>query len=149
MKKLKYLVIHCSATPEGRDVKAATIVKWHTDPKPTGNGWKVPGYSNIIELDGTVVNIVKYNNDGWVQTDEVTNGASGYNSESRHICYVGGTDKSGKPKDTRTPQQTKALAEYCKNMQKLHPDIIILGHSDLNPAKACPSFNVKEWIKTI
>jgi N-acetylmuramoyl-L-alanine amidase len=149
MKKLKYLVIHCSATPEGRDVKARQIIKMHTDPKPQGNGWRVPGYSKVIELDGTVVSLVGYNNDAWVQMDEVTNGAAGYNSESRHICYIGGVDKDLKPKDTRTAAQIKALEEYCIKMKKQHPDIIIIGHTDLNPNKACPSFNVKKWFKEV
>ncbi|RHB24096.1 lysozyme, partial [Bacteroides stercoris] len=32
MAKLKYLVIHCTATPEGREVSSADIRKWHTSP---------------------------------------------------------------------------------------------------------------------
>lgn len=149
MKKLKYLVVHCSATPEGRGIKAETIKLWHTHPKPVGNGWRVPGYSDIIELDGTVVNIVDYNNDGWVQLDEVTNGARGYNSESRHICYVGGIDITGDPKDTRTFAQSISLQEYCMKLKIDNPDMEVIGHNDLNPNKACPSFNVKEWFKEL
>ena len=32
MGKLKYLVIHCTATPEGREVSGAEIRAWHTNP---------------------------------------------------------------------------------------------------------------------
>ena len=31
-KPMKYLVIHCTATPEGREVSSADIRHWHCDP---------------------------------------------------------------------------------------------------------------------
>ena len=149
MKKLQYLVIHCTGTPEGRNDKAEDVVAWHTAQPPVGFGWKRPGYSNIIELDGTLVNVRAYNNDGWVQADERTNGARGYNDVSRHICYIGGQDKYGKTKDTRTAEQIDVLAKYCIATRLGHPDVEIIGHTDLNPGKDCPSFNVKEWFKKV
>lgn len=40
MGKLKYLVIHCTATPEGREVSGAEIRAWHTNPvSKGGRGW--------------------------------------------------------------------------------------------------------------
>lgn len=144
-KKLKYLVIHCSDTPAGRNVKAATIVKWHTDPAPRGRGWKVPGYSNIWELDGTMANIRQYNDDGWVQSGEITNGALGYNDVSRHVCYVGGW----KGQDTRTVAQKEAMKRYVLNFLRKHPGCEVVGHRDLQKGKACPSFDVKAWVKEI
>jgi N-acetylmuramoyl-L-alanine amidase len=151
MKKLEYIVVHCTVTPEGRDVKAETVVKWHTDPTPTGNGWMRPGYSNIIELDGTLVNVFRYNNDGWVQADEVTNGAKGYNAKSRHICYVGGVERNNikVAKDTRTLAQIETMKNYLIKAKTEHPHVKIIGHNDLNPDKACPSFNVKEWFAKV
>lgn len=148
-KLLQYLVLHCTATPEGRNIKADDVIAWHTAAPPVGFGWRRPGYSNIVELDGTLVNIRHYNNDGWVQADERTNGARGYNDISRHICYVGGLDKYGKPKDTRTAMQLETLEKYCIATRLGHPHVEIIGHHDLNPGKACPGFDVKKWFADV
>ena len=51
MAKLKYLVIHCTATPEGREVSSADIRKWHTSPvSQGGRGWKQVGYLSLIHI---------------------------------------------------------------------------------------------------
>ena len=127
MAKLKYLVIHCTATPEGREVSSADIRKWHTSPVAQGGN----------------------NEDAQVDPWEVTNGAKGYNSVSRHIVYAGGVEKDGKtPKDTRTGCQKKALEKYVKDFHRKFPDVRIIGHNEL-AAKACPSFDVQEWLKEI
>ena len=63
MKKLQYLVIHCTATPEGREVTAAQIRRWHTSPKPAGRGWKQVGYTKMYHLDGSAEQLVANNND--------------------------------------------------------------------------------------
>ena len=89
-KPMKYLVIHCTATPEGREVSAADIRHWHTDPvSKGGRGWKQVGYTDLIHLDGSVERLVENNEDANVDDWEVTNGAAGYNSVSRHIVYAG------------------------------------------------------------
>ena len=54
MGKLKYLVLHCTATPEGREVTADEIRRWHTSAPPVGRGWKQVGYTDMIHLDGRV-----------------------------------------------------------------------------------------------
>ena len=147
---LKRLVIHCTATPEGREVTAADIRHWHTDPvSKGGHGWKQVGYTDLIHLDGRVERLVKNNEDLIVDPWEVTNGASGYNSTSRHIVYAGGCDKQMKPKDTRTEAQKKALEAYVKDFHHRFPTVQIVGHNQLNPSKACPSFNVKKWLNEI
>lgn len=149
MAKLQYLVIHCTATPEGRKVSAAEIRRWHTSPvSKGGRGWSRVGYTDIIHLDGSVERLHDNNDDGNVDAFEVTNGAKGYNSISRHIVYVGGVDKNGKPKDTRTKEQKQAMSEYVKEFHAKFPDVKIIGHNEIAP-KACPSFNVQKWLKTI
>lgn len=47
MLPIKFLTIHCAATPEGRDVKAATISDW--DKAKFGQ----TSYHHVVELDGT------------------------------------------------------------------------------------------------
>lgn len=163
MAKLKYLVIHCTATPEGRDVTASDIRRMHTSPVSAGGrGWKQVGYTDLFRLDGSVERLVDNNEDANVNPWEVTNGAKGYNSISRHIVYAGGCDKSMKPKDTRTCEQKKAMARYVLDFHQRFPDVKIIGHRDLSPdlngngkiesfewQKACPSFEVSEWLKSI
>ena len=150
MTKLKYLVLHCTATPEGREVTGADIRRWHTSPVSNGGrGWKQPGYTDIIHLDGTVERIVDNNEDANVDPWEITNGAKGYNSVSRHVVYAGGCARDGKtPKDTRTPAQLKAMEAYVKHFHKRFPGVRIIGHNEV-AAKACPSFDVQKWLKSI
>ena len=147
--ELQYLIIHCTATPEGRAVTSNTIRRWHTSPPPQGRGWKQVGYSDMIHLDGRVENLVSYNENDIVEPWEITNGAKGMNAISRHVVYVGGTDKSGKPKDTRTSAQLTELECYVKNVIALHPDIKVAGHNQFNSGKACPSFDVPKWLVSI
>jgi len=149
MGMLKYLVIHCTATPEGREVSSKEIRRWHTSPvSKGGRGWKQVGYTDMIHLDGRIERLVKNNEDANVDPWEVTNGARGVNSVSRHIVYVGGIDLSMKPKDTRTPAQLLSLANYVKDFHRRFPDVKIIGHNQV-AAKACPSFDVKMWLKSI
>jgi len=149
-KPLKYLVIHCTATPEGREVTSAQIRKWHTDPvSKGGRGWKQVGYTDMVHLDGRIERLVSNNEDEQVDNWEITNGAAGYNSISRHIVYVGGVATDGKTaKDTRTAAQRNALAEYVKKFHTAHPRVCIIGHNEL-AAKACPSFDVQKWLRSI
>jgi N-acetylmuramoyl-L-alanine amidase len=148
--KLELLVLHCTATPEGRAVSPKDIRDWHTKPlSEGGRGWKQVGYRDMILLDGSLQNLVPYNNDDIVDPWEVTNGAQGINSKSAHIVYVGGMDKANKlPKDTRTPLQKNTMETYVKNLIYLFPWIKVAGHNQF-AKKACPSFNVPEWLKSI
>ena len=148
---MKYLIIHCTATPAGRDVTGEEVRRWHTAPvSKGGRGWKQVGYTDLIHLDGTVERLVDNNEDANVDPWEVTNGASGYNSVSRHIVYAGGCAADGKtPLDTRTPEQCEALKRYVTDFHRRFPQIRIVGHHELNPGKACPSFDVQEWLREI
>ena len=164
MAKLQYLVIHCTATPEGLEVSAADIRRWHTSAPPKGRGWKQVGYTDMIHLDGRLERLVNNNEDANVDPWEVTNGASGYNSISRHIVYVGGLEaerddrgrivarKNDKgdtiAKDTRTAAQLRTMTAYVKDFHARFPDVKIIGHNQV-AAKACPCFNVPAWLRSI
>lgn len=145
MKVIKYLVIHCTATEDGREVSSDEIRHWHTDPIPKGRGWKQVGYSDMIHLDGWLENLVPYNDDDWVDSWEITNGVAGFNSVSRHIVYVGGL-KDGKPFNTLNTHQRYALATYISKFKKEHKMVKIVGHCDLAP-KDCPCFSVADFLK--
>lgn len=147
--RLEYLIIHCTATPEGREVTAREIRSWHTDPVcKGGRGWKQVGYTDMFHLDGDIERLVENNEDSYVDGWEITNGAKGYNSKSRHVVYVGGLSKKGTPKDTRTPEQKKAMEGYVKDFHERFPSVRIIGHRDV-AAKDCPCFDVAQWLKEI
>lgn len=147
---LKQLVLHCTATPEGREVTSAQIRHWHTDPvSKGGRGWKQVGYTDMIHLNGQVERLVDNNEDANVDPWEVTNGAKGHNQTSRHVVYVGGMTKDmTHAKDTRTPEQLKAMEAYVRDFHRRFPHVRIVGHNEL-AAKACPSFDVQKWLKEI
>lgn len=130
MRKINKIIIHCSATPEGCDVKTETIRNWHIN----GNHWKDIGYHYIIELDGSIHK----------GRDENVIGAhcSGQNANSIGICYVGGLAKDGSSKDTRTESQKQALIKLLKELKAKYPKATIHGHNEF-AAKDCPCFNVK------
>lgn len=144
-RKLKYLVIHCSATPEGKYFDMVDILRWHCSSPPVGRGWRKPGYTDIILLDGTIQNLSPFDQDDCVDGFEVTNGVRGINSISRHVCYIGGLDGSGSsPRDTRTAGQLDCLESYVKCLVYRYPGILVAGHNQFS-AKACPSFDVVDW----
>jgi len=142
--KIEYLVIHCTATQEGRAVTKHDIEEWHL----RGRGWDRVGYSDMIHLNGVIENLTPYNDNDLVESHEITWGATGINSISRHVVYVGGIDKKLKPKDTRTGEQLAAMERYVKQVLKKYPSIKIAGHNQF-AAKACPSFDVPKWGKSI
>ena len=149
MAKLKYLVIHCTATAEGREVTAAQLRAAHTNPvSKGGRGWRVVGYTDMIHLDGRIERLVDKNEDANVDPWEITNGAKCYNMVSRHVVYIGGLDKKEKPKDTRTEAQKEALKRYVLDFHRRFPDVKIIGHNEV-AAKDCPCFDVQKYLKEI
>jgi len=111
--------------------------------KITGRGWKQVGYRDMIHLDGTKENLVRYNYDAIVDAWEVTNGVAGINSTAMHIVIVG-----GKGKDTRTPEQTTTLAAEMKKALINWPWIKFAGHNQFD-MKICPSFDVRVFCRSI
>lgn len=150
MKQLQHLFIHCTATPQGREVSAQELRRWHTNPvSQGGRGWSTVGYTDLIHLDGRVERLVQNNEDAYVDSWEVTNGAKGYNATSRHIVYVGGlTNDATTPRDTRTLLQRKALEAYANDFHTRFPLAQIKGHNEV-AATACPCFDVQHWLSEI
>ena len=131
MRKIDKIIIHCSATKEGRDIKMETIKSWHVK----GRGWSDIGYHFIIELDGSV-------REGRPM-HKVGAHTKGHNSSSFGICYVGGVDDSNKPKDTRTKAQKDALKKLVAGLLEDYPEASVHGHNEFS-SKACPSFDVQK-----
>lgn len=129
MRRINSIIIHCSATPEGKDFTVQDIDRWHKS-----RGWQCIGYHYVIYRDGSV-------HEGR-PVEQIGAHTAGHNAESIGICYIGGVDAKGKPKDTRTLQQREALRRLVADLKKQHPGATVHGHNEF-AAKACPCFDVK------
>lgn len=130
MRKITKIIIHCSATPEGRDYTVADINRWHKQ-----RGWKGIGYHYVVYRDGSVHTGRK--------VEEIGAHCSGQNANSIGICYIGGMTADNKlPKDTRTPAQKAALRDLVELLKTEYPNATIHGHKEF-ANKACPCFDVK------
>jgi len=145
MGKITHLVLHCSATPESSAAWDAERVLQIAIEK----GWSHYGYHRVIEYDGTIVKGQALDADDFISPHEVANGAYGLNQHAVHICYVGGmkADMSG-PKDTRTDAQLQAMYEVVRWCMANWPGIKVIGHNEV-ANKACPSFDVQEWLQQV
>lgn len=122
------IVVHCSATPEGRDVSASTIDDWHKQ-----RGWSGIGYHFVVGLNGNI----EYGRD----LDKTGAHVKGHNTGSIGICYIGGLDSVSKTaKDTRTSEQKESLLDLIKTLKKLHPQATVHGHNEFS-SKACPCYD--------
>ena len=137
-RQINYLVVHCSATPEGRDHTAKDIDLWHRQ-----RGFNEIGYNYVVRLTGTI--------EGGRDVDKIPAHVTNHNKDSIGICYIGGIDKKTlQPKDTRTAEQKEALKKLLTELKALYPEAEILGHRDFpGVAKACPCFNAKDEYKNI
>lgn len=131
MRPLKRIILHCTATPEGKHFDVNTIRRWHVKDR----GWKDIGYHYVIYLDGSV-----HEGRPLEQSGAHT---SGHNKDSIGIVYVGGCDSKMKAKDTLNEAQETAMVNLIKSLRELYGDMSLHGHNEF-AAKACPSFNVKE-----
>lgn len=66
-----------------------------------------------------------------------------HNRHSIGICYEGGLDAASCPADTRTREQKASLLALLRELKRIFPRALIVGHHDLNPAKACPCFDAE------
>ena len=131
MRELKRIIIHCTATPEGKHFDVATIRRWHVKDR----GWKDIGYHYVIYLDGSV-------HEGR-PVEQAGAHTSGHNADSIGIVYVGGCDAKMKAKDTLNEAQETAMVNLIKALREQHGELSLHGHNEF-AAKACPSFKVKD-----
>ena len=131
MRKIDKIIIHCSATPEGKDFTVQQIRQWHVQ----GNGWRDIGYHFVIYRDGSIHK--------GRPIEQVGAHTTGQNAHSIGICYIGGMTADNKtPKDTRTEAQRLALIKLVRELKASYPSATIHGHNEF-ANKACPSFIVK------
>ena len=184
MTEAEYLMYHCSATPEGRDLQPEHIYQMHQGPcdlyrkgvyigtrymgrvyqsrqalpdhriggipiyKLHGRGWQQVGYRQLIDIHGKIHDLINFNDDQFLEGNEITNGAAGWNGKTIHICYAGGTDQQLRAKDTRTPAQLASMEATAIYYLSRQPWLKLIGHNQV-AHKACPSFSVIDWARQI
>jgi len=106
------------------------IKRWHK-----ARGFRTIGYHYVIELDGIL-------REGRPLGQKGAH-VRGHNEDSVGVCYVGGVDVSGKPKNTLNKAQEETLVKLLKDLIDTY-GVSVHGHNEYS-AKACPSFNVNNW----
>lgn len=145
----EWIVIHCSATREGDSLSPSDLNRLHVQ-----RGFRCCGYHYYVTTDGRVFSMRSLNEQGAH--------VKGYNHMAIGICYEGGLDRLGKPKDTRTLQQKRSITALIKSIQKEYFISRIVGHRDLSPdidgdgtiepnewLKACPCFDAISEYKNL
>lgn len=129
MRQINEIIIHCTATKEGQTVTVTDIDRWHR-----ANGWNGIGYHYVVYLDGSIHK----------GRNENVSGAHcvGHNNKSLGVVYVGGLDRFGKAKDTRTTAQKMALDRLINELKAKYRGATVHGHNEF-AKKDCPCFDVR------
>lgn len=135
MRKIDYIVVHCSATRE-----SCTLTPEALEAEHRRRGFRTTGYHYYIRRDGTTVP---------TRPLELAGAhAKGYNKHSIGICYEGGLDTAGRPKDTRTPEQRSALRLLVHQLLQQFRNARVCGHRDLSPdLDGDGTVEPREWVK--
>jgi N-acetylmuramoyl-L-alanine amidase len=143
-RRIDYIVVHCTATPEGREMTVEQIRAEHKK-----QGWSDIGYHYVVTLDGKV--------HAGRDVDIAGSHVAGYNANSIGVVYVGGLENNPKKtyaqlkaKDTRTDAQKASLLSLLMDLRKLYTYAKIQGHRDFPGVKKdCPSFDAKQAYRNV
>ncbi len=137
MRKITLIIIHCSATPEGRSLDFEACRYEHIHHRH----FRDIGYHFYITREGEIHR--------GREIEKVGAHCKNHNSHSIGICYEGGLSADSKPMDTRTLEQKGALLALLRELRGVFPEALIVGHHDLNPVKACPCFDAVREFKGV
>lgn len=129
-RNITEIIIHCSATIEGKHFTAGDINRWHRQ-----RGFTSIGYHYVILLNGEI----QQGRD----LQQIGAHCKGHNRQSIGICYIGGLDNKGIAKDTRTPKQKDSLYRLLQSLKRQFPDAHIVGHNNF-ANKDCPCFDAEK-----
>lgn len=163
MRPIDTIVIHCSASPNGRSLfrgpgtrnvtrPVQVIDEWHAARgfkrearwrARLNMGLMAIGYHFVIYTNGGI--------DTGRHMDEVGAHAAGHNARSLGVCLIG--------TDAYTARQWDELRELLLTLRTRWPDARVIGHRDLSPdrdgdgavtprewTKTCPGFDVAAWL---
>ena len=136
MRIINEIIIHCSATPEGKDYTVKQIKQWHKQ-----RGFSDIGYHYVIYRDGSI--------HSGRPIERIGAHCLKHNANSIGVWYIGGAAKDGKtPKDTRTDAQKESLIKLIKELKAKYPKATVHGHREY-ANKACPCFDAKSEYKNL
>ena len=164
MRPINLIVLHCSASPNGRRTTVEDIDAWHAargfcrdrEWRARQNpGLAAIGYHYVIYTTGTVAT--------GRHVEEVGAHAQGFNRRSLGICMVGTDRFSAAQWDSLAQLVTAEVARVtgrpnpCDRRGGLRREGVVaaavvaylrvVGHRDLPDVhKACPGFSVAEWL---
>tara|TARA_S200000501_G_scaffold55953_2_gene46117 strand:+ start:14086 stop:14631 length:546 start_codon:yes stop_codon:yes gene_type:complete len=142
MRDINEIIIHCTATRkswyEDKPVEDAVkeLTRWHVE----DNGWSTCGYHFAVNRKGEV---------GAARPVERSGAhCRGRNKNSIGVTLLGG--RGGTADDeflaNYTYEQDIALRDLIADLKEAHPKISkISGHNEWSN-KACPCFDVSEWL---
>lgn len=132
MRKINMIIVHCSATKAEQDIGAEEIDAWHKK-----QGWQEIGYHYVIRRNGTI--------EKGRDLEKAGAHCRGQNKHSIGVCLAGGINGAGRPENNFTAEQFASLKLLLSELKEKFPQAGIYGHCDF-AAKACPCFNVKEFL---
>lgn len=125
MKHIKYIVVHCSDSPDDRDnVNAEEIHKWHLQ-----RGFEGIGYHFVILRNGMVENGRPIYWQG-AHAQKVNNCSLG-------VCLIGRKQFS--------QSQMVELRKLINLLKTIYPNAEVKGHYEFDDKKTCPNFDVGKW----
>lgn len=128
MRYINEIIIHCTATEEGKNYCVQDVSAWHR-----ARGFAGCGYHYLIHIDGTI----EAGRALW----EPGAHCSGHNKTSIGLCYVGGL-RNGVASDTRTAEQRAAMTNLLTRLSHQFSLMRIVGHNHY-ANKACPCFQAQ------
>jgi len=141
MRRIDTIIVHCAAVPpdwragETVEAKRDEIDRWHRD-----RGWNGIGYHAVIDRDGSVA---------WGRPVEQAGAhVAGRNASTLGVCLLGGagSDANDQFREHYTAEQERALSQIIADWKARFPTIKkVSGHNEY-AAKACPGFQVQEWL---
>lgn len=138
MKQIKYIIIHCSDSPDGIPNTIQDIDEWHKVRKFNRRSeWVTKfnsdlhhvGYQYVIHIDGVIYS--------GRHEQEIGAHAQSYNSNSIGICLIG--------KGKFTPMQWESLKQLVSSLQDRYQTARVIGHYKV-AQKTCPNFDVEDWM---
>lgn len=137
--KTNAIFIHCADTPPSMDIGWREINQWHV----RDNGWSAVGYHVVIRRDGTI--------EAGRPLDTVGAHVASRNSDSIGVCLIGGKGAYAgmNPEKHFTKEQLASLVVVVKELLEKYPGAEVLGHRDADKGKQCPSFDAKNWWKSL
>jgi len=135
VRAINKIVVHCSDSPDDRDIGFLEIDSWHKD-----RGWKSPsgvhcGYHFMIRRNGTV--------EVGRMVNEIGAHVEGENADSVGVCLVGSKDFAA--------EQFAALRWVVTGLLAMFPEARVYEHREFESAKrqgkTCPNFDVHKVLE--